>query len=127
MKITDKIKVTLNIHNNSKNLEHQPYFLQKKCICTRTYLLVILCKYQNYFVEQIIVTYLPHKFGQFVAMFPNFSRQIFRNVNIGSSQEFGLGQNLFAISKMSKVDQNWSAASDLRTCQKSKCLKKFFP
>ena len=29
MKITDKIKVTLNIHNNLKNLEHQPYFLQK--------------------------------------------------------------------------------------------------
>ena len=69
-------------------------------------------------------SYLPHKFGQFVAMFPNFSRQIFRNVNIGSSQEFGLGQNLFAISKMSKVDQNWSAASDLGTCQKSKYLKK---
>ena len=67
--------------------------------------------------------YLPHKFGQFVAMFPNFSRQIFRNVNIGSSQEFGLGQNFFAISKMSKVDQNWSAASDLGTCQKSKYLK----
>ena len=29
MKITDKIEVTLNIHNNLKNLEHQPYFLQK--------------------------------------------------------------------------------------------------
>ena len=28
MKITDKIEVTLNIHNNLKNLEHQPYFLQ---------------------------------------------------------------------------------------------------
>ena len=50
-------------------------------------------------------------------MLSHFSRQILRHIDVGPSQQFGLGQHLFPILVMGKTNQNWTATSDLWSSQ----------
>ena len=54
-----------------------------------------------------------HELDQFIAMFTNFSGEIFRNVNVGAFQKSGFSQNFFFVTVVDKANLNGFVASEV--------------